>query len=145
VFFLRPRSHSLALGFMPQPLSWIRRLSQIGTRMTLFFFGRLVGSDASGNRYYCEKAAKQGRAERRWVLYAGAPDVATVSGVWFLWLHHTMSMPLPEDNPFQQKEGKKRESDPMGAEAAWLSPSRALRQKGRGAARGAYVPWKPTK
>jgi len=39
----------------------------LGTRLTIFLRGRLVGNDAVGNRYYLEKSQRRGRLRaRRW-------------------------------------------------------------------------------
>ncbi|HTI79880.1 MAG TPA: NADH-ubiquinone oxidoreductase subunit NDUFA12 family protein, partial [Acetobacteraceae bacterium] len=43
----------------------------IGTRLTILLRGRLIGTDAIGNRYYLEKSKSPGRLRaRRWVAYA---------------------------------------------------------------------------
>ena len=69
----------------------------LGTRLTIFLRGRLVGNDAVGNRYYLEKSQRRGRLRaRRWVVYAGEKDASAVPAEWHGWLHYTIDTPLPE-------------------------------------------------
>ena len=42
----------------------------LGTRLTIFFFGKFVGSDESGNKYYETKKGK------RFIIYNGEVDAS---------------------------------------------------------------------
>ena len=69
----------------------------LGTRLTIFLRGRLVGSDAFGNRYYLEKSMRRGNLRgRRWVKYAGEKEASAVPAEWHIWLHYTTDTPIPE-------------------------------------------------
>jgi NADH:ubiquinone oxidoreductase subunit len=69
----------------------------LGTRLTIFLRGRLVGSDAAGNRYYLEKSRRRrSMRTRRWVAYAGEKEASAVPAEWHAWLHYTSDTPLPE-------------------------------------------------
>ena len=49
----------------------------IGTWLYTLVAGVLVGRDAFGNRYYCDRFGARrfdGRREKRWVIYSGAPE-----------------------------------------------------------------------
>jgi len=51
----------------------------LGTRLTIFLRGRLIGNDSFGNRYYSEKSQRRGGLRaRRWVVYAGAKEASAV-------------------------------------------------------------------
>lgn len=65
-----------------------------GTWLFTLFFGRLVGRDSFGNRYYEERRARRGRRLRRWVAYAGAAEASMVPPEWHAWLHYTTEAPL---------------------------------------------------
>jgi len=67
-----------------------------GTWLFTLIFGRLVGTDPFGNRYFEERRARPGRRWRRWVAYAGAgaPEASMVPAEWHAWLHYTTEAPL---------------------------------------------------
>ena len=52
-----------------------------GTRLTVLFFGKLVGKDNSGNRYYTTKKGK------RLVIYNGEVDASKIPNEWYSWIH----------------------------------------------------------
>ena len=47
------------------------------------FFGKLVGEDHSGNKYYQNKKGK------RWVIYNGEVEASKIPSEWYSWIHHT--------------------------------------------------------
>ena len=60
----------------------------IRTRLYSYFKGRLVGTDAVGNRYFIERHPRaNGAKPRRWVLYPGATEASSVPAAWHAWLH----------------------------------------------------------
>lgn len=80
---------------MRESFSLVRRISQIGTLLKTKFFGRLVGEDLFGNRYYQERRLVNGKKPARWVLYAGEPEATKIPPEWFSWLHYICDTPLP--------------------------------------------------
>lgn len=127
-----------------ESFSFVRRVSQLGTLIQTFLFGKEVGRDQFGNRYYRERGlprpAKGGRVrQKRWVLYAGAPESTKVPPEWHGWLHYTLEAPLPEGarKPWQ----KPHSFNLTGTSQAWMPP--ALKGKGRPSAPGDYRAWKP--
>jgi len=54
-----------------------------GTRLKTIFFGKLVGSDELGNKYYESKNGK------RWVIYANTIDASKIPVEWYSWMHFT--------------------------------------------------------
>ena len=54
-----------------------------GTRLKTIFFGKLVGSDELGNKYYESKNGK------RWVIYADSIDASKIPVEWYSWMHFT--------------------------------------------------------
>ena len=77
----------------------------IGTRLFTYFYGRAVGSDPAGNRYFEGKRTRPGARTRRWVLYAAEAEATAVPAEWHAWLHHTTDQPIP-----------------MGTRKAWQKP-----------------------
>ena len=54
-----------------------------GTRLKTIFFGKLVGRDELGNKYYESKNGK------RWVIYANIIDASKIPVEWYSWMHFT--------------------------------------------------------
>ena len=55
----------------------------IGTKIKTVFFGKLVGKDSFGNKYYESKKGK------RWVIYSGEIDASKIPVEWYSWMHFT--------------------------------------------------------
>ena len=54
-----------------------------GTRLNTILFGKLVGEDNLGNKYYESKSGK------RWVIYNGEVEASKIPSEWYSWMHHT--------------------------------------------------------
>ena len=54
-----------------------------GTRLNTILFGKYVGEDEFGNKYYKNKSGK------RWVIYNGEIDASKIPGDWYSWMHYT--------------------------------------------------------
>ena len=55
-----------------------------GTFLKTLFFGKLVGADINGNKYYKSKN------DQRWVVYKNNIEASKITSEWFLWMHHTI-------------------------------------------------------
>ena len=55
-----------------------------GTFLKTLFFGKYVGSDEFGNKYYRSKN------DERWVIYAKNIEATKITSDWYLWIHHTI-------------------------------------------------------
>ena len=55
----------------------------IGTKIKTVFFGKLVGKDSFGNKYYESKKGK------RWVIYSNEVDASKIPVEWYSWIHFT--------------------------------------------------------
>ena len=53
-----------------------------GTRIQIFFFGKFVGQDNVGNKYYQSKSGK------RWVVYDGEIEASKIPNEWYSWMHY---------------------------------------------------------
>ena len=53
----------------------------IGTKIQTIFFGKLVGEDSFGNKYYHSKSGK------RWVIYKDEIDASKIPNEWYSWIH----------------------------------------------------------
>ncbi len=113
---------------MNEAFSWIRRLAQIGTVLTVALFGRLAFTDAYGNRYYVVRKSWRGpkKTEKRWVLYAGEPEATKVPPENFAWLHHLCDQPLPKGVGSRYGKEKKHHPNLTGTVAASFPSGRVM-------------------
>ena len=63
--------------------TWWNRQT-FGTFLKTLFFGKFVGSDDQGNRYY------QSKKNERWVIYVNSIEPTKITSDWYLWIHHTI-------------------------------------------------------
>ena len=69
------------LTFLKKIFTWWNR-DTFGTRIKTILFGKLIGSDEYGNKYYDSKRGK------RWVIYANEIDASKIPVEWYSWIHH---------------------------------------------------------
>tara|TARA_B100000989_G_C19188460_1_gene322539 strand:- start:122 stop:472 length:351 start_codon:yes stop_codon:yes gene_type:complete len=66
-----------------------------GTFLKTLFFGKHVGSDEYGNKYY------QSKKNERWVIYANNIEATRITSDWYLWIHHTIDkIPDKKDSKY---------------------------------------------
>ena len=68
------------LTFLKQIFIWWNQQT-LSTRIQTFFFGRFVGIDNFGNKYYESKSGK------RWVIYKDEIDASKIPNEWYSWMH----------------------------------------------------------
>ena len=112
-----------------------------GTWLFTSLFGRLVGRDAFGNRYYEERRPRRGLRTRRWVAYAGAVEASTVPPDWHAWLHYTTEAPLSDMPrwPWQLPHIPNL----TGTPASYRPPGHDYMGGNRGRTTGDYEAWRP--
>ena len=66
-----------------------------GTRLTILFFGKFVGKDNFGNKYYQTKKGK------RFVIYNGEVDASKIPNEWYSWMHFTPNK-IEKKNDFEK-------------------------------------------
>ena len=64
------------------------------------FFGKYVGSDEFGNKYYKNKK------DERWVIYSKNIEATKITSDWYLWIHHTIDK-IPDKKKIKNFLGKK--------------------------------------
>jgi len=69
------------LTFFKQVFIWWNQQT-LGTRIQTLLFGKFVGKDSFGNKYYENKSGK------RWVVYSGEIEATKISNDWYSWIHH---------------------------------------------------------
>ncbi len=84
-----------------------------GTKLKTIFFGKLVGSDIIGNKYYESKNGK------RWVIYADTVDASKIPVEWFSWIHYTNNK-IEKDHNFEKYSWQKpHQSNLTGTDEAY--------------------------
>ena len=68
------------LTFLKKIFTWWNR-DTFGTRIKTILFGKLIGSDEYGNKYY------QSKKGIRWVIYANEIDASKIPVEWYSWIH----------------------------------------------------------
>ena len=84
-----------------------------GTRLKTILFGKFVGSDSLGNKYYEDKKGK------RWVIYSDEIDATKIPVEWYSWMHFT---PNKIENTHDLKKyewQKSHQSNLTGTESAY--------------------------
>ena len=64
----------------------------LGTFLYTTFFGKFVGSDEFGNKYYQNKKGK------RWVIYKNEVEATKIPNEWYSWMHYTKNKIENEHN-----------------------------------------------
>ena len=70
------------LTLIKEIFTWWNRQT-LGTRIQTILFGKYVGKDEFGNKYYKSKSGK------RWVVYKGEIDASKIPTEWYSWMHYT--------------------------------------------------------
>jgi len=70
------------LTFFKQIFVWWNQQT-LGTRIQTILFGKFVGKDSFGNKYY------QNKSDKRWVIYKGEIDATKIPEEWYSWMHYT--------------------------------------------------------
>ena len=85
-----------------------------GTFLKTLFFGKYVGSDEFGNKYY------QSKKKERWVVYSKNIEATRISSEWYLWIHHTVDK-APDINVENKKYfwQKKHQENQTGTENSY--------------------------
>ena len=91
--------------------TWWNRQT-FGTFLKTLFFGKLVGKDEFGNKYYKNKK------DERWVIYSSNIEATKITSDWFMWIHHTIDrIPLKNDKKYIWQ--KKHLENKTGTENAY--------------------------
>ncbi len=115
----------------------------LGTLLFTWCFGRRVGIDALGNRYYHRRRPFGLRNDRRWVLYKGVAEASKVPPEWNAWLHYTTDA-LPDPKRQRRAWEKPHVPNPSGSAEAYRPAGHTLQGGRRARGTGDYEPWIPS-
>tara|TARA_B100001093_G_scaffold501424_2_gene553045 strand:- start:558 stop:908 length:351 start_codon:yes stop_codon:yes gene_type:complete len=86
--------------------TWWNRQT-LGTFLKTLFFGKYVGSDEFGNKYYRSKN------NERWVVYSKNIEATKITSDWYLWIHHTIDK-IPDKKEMKYNWQKKHLENQTG-------------------------------
>ena len=67
----------------------------LATFLKTLFFGRYVGTDEHGNKYY------ESKKNERWVIYSNNIEATKITSDWYLWMHYTLDkIPDSKENKY---------------------------------------------
>ena len=78
-----------------------------GTFLKTLFFGKYIGSDEFGNKYY------ESKKKERWVVYANNIEATKITSEWYLWMHHTIDK-IPNKNDTKYSWQKQHQENQTG-------------------------------
>ena len=84
-----------------------------GTRLQTIFFGKLVGKDNYGNKYYQNKKGK------RWVIYLNEIDASKIPPEWYSWIHYTPNNLQNNQKPSKYSWQKPHQPNLTGTKKAY--------------------------
>lgn len=115
----------------------------IGTMLMTSLFGKRVGTDEFGNRYYSSKRLGRYGRERRWVVFKGKTEATKVPPEWHAWLHHMSEQPLTEDVAVRRPWQREHLPNLSGTKYAYRPEGHDLSGGKRAQATGDYEAWTP--
>ena len=68
------------------------------------FYGKYVGKDEFGNKYYKSKK------NERWVIYSKNIEATKITSDWYLWIHHTTDK-IPGETDLKKYKWQKKHLD----------------------------------
>tara|TARA_B100000579_G_scaffold435314_1_gene458251 strand:- start:1793 stop:2173 length:381 start_codon:yes stop_codon:yes gene_type:complete len=102
----------------------------LGTFLKTLFFGKFIGKDEYGNKYYKSKK------DERWVVYANDIEASRITNNWFLWMHHTINEP-PKNEEKKYSWQKKHSENLTGTNKSY-KPNTIIKSKNQ----KKYETWK---
>ena len=117
------------LTFIKEIFTWWNRPT-LGTRIQTMIYGKLVGKDSAGNKYYENKNGK------RWIIYNGDIEASKISDEWYSWIHNIKNKIENNHNLKKYSWQKPHKPNLTGTDKAY-NPS-----KNKNAVKKKYSSWK---
>ncbi len=100
--------------------TWWNRQT-FGTLLKTLFFGKLVGKDEFGNKYYKNKQ------DERWVIYSKNIEATNITSDWYMWMHHTIDK-VPDQNEKKYDWQKSHIANTTGSKDSY-KPTKIKKEK----------------
>ncbi len=96
-----------------------------GTKIYTWLYGKLVGIDEVGNKYYTNKTDKSNLNDKRWVIFSGEIEASKIPPHWHAWLHKLIDVP-PINYRHQYSWQKEHKQNMTGTKNASFPPANPL-------------------
>jgi len=126
-------------------------MANLGTKIFTSLFGKKVGEDEFGNKYYQSSKSLGKRVgrynkERRWVVFKGKAEATKIPAYWHSWVHYsTDDIPTDEDIKKEHKWQSQHTPNLTGTNHAYFPKGHKNNEGIRDKSAGDYVPWNPNK
>ena len=124
-------------------------MANLGTLIYTTLFGKYVGKDEFGNKYYktrpsMGKYVGRYNKERRWVVFNGKAEATKIPPYWHGWMHYSIDEPPTEENFKKQYKWQKDYTPNLtGTDYRYLPKGHQKAEGKRDKATGDYEAWKP--
>ena len=117
----------------------------VGTLFYTWLWGRQVGTDQFGNRYYEHKSKRLANGKlKRWIIYKGLTEASKVPPKWHAWLHYNLEE-LPNHMNIMEYEWQKPHLPILtGTKYSYRPPGHLSKGGERSGATGDYESWEPS-
>lgn len=109
-----------------------------GTRLWLWRFGKFVGTDEFGNKYY-----RDVKSDRRYVTYNGPADASMIPPGWHGWMHFRTDVAPSETNYVARTWEKPHVPNLTGTSGAYVPDGSMLASGERPRVSSDYDAWSP--
>jgi NADH:ubiquinone oxidoreductase subunit len=123
-------------------------MATIGTKIFTFIFGKKVGNDSFGNKYYKSsptlgKYVGKYNKERRWVIFNGKNEASKIPPEWHGWIHYNTDI-VPDYSKLEKQKWQKEYTPNLtGTDLKYLPTGHKKKGGIRDKATGDYIPWEP--
>ena len=90
-------------------------VNSIGTILYSYFYGKKIGEDQTGNKFFTHKKIEN----KRWVLYKNMVDPTILDVKWQIWLTNKNSKENPIKNEGSFTWQKKKKANLTGTESSY--------------------------
>ena len=90
----------------------------IGTTIYTWLYGKIVGTDEIGNKYYTNSENHNDLKAKRWVIFKGEIEASKIPPHWHAWLHKSIDEP-PINYSHKYKWQKKHQENLTGTIRAY--------------------------
>ena len=115
----------------------------IGTKLYTWFYGKMVGTDQIGNKYYTNNINYNELNAKRWVIFNGEIEASKIPPHWHAWLHKSVDLP-PLNYKHKYPWQKNHEQNKTGTAEAYYPDSHPLSKfYNKDAVENEYESWTP--
>ena len=114
-----------------------------GTKLYTWLYGKLVGTDHIGNKYYTNNKFKNELKEKRWVIFNGEIEASKIPPHWHAWLHKSIDVP-PLNYSHKYDWQKNHDQNMTGTTNAYFPSSHPLSKSYKNnEVKNEYDSWSP--